>query len=74
MTTLTLRFEPNLEESILALACAQHKSKSGKSQFVRDYLRRETAVQQFKRTRASLLPYGAKVGILTDKDVFEAIS
>ena len=68
---LTLRLEPDLEQSILTLARAQHKSKS---EFVRDLLRREMAVQKFKRTRATLLPYGAKAGILTDEDVFEVVS
>jgi len=44
------------------------------SDVVRESIRRYVAVEQFRRLRAKTLPFAEAQGILTDEDVFKALS
>jgi len=42
--------------------------------FIADALRRQFAIERFRETRQSLGGYGEGAGLVTDEDVFNAIS
>lgn len=71
MGTLTIRLDRDLEKQLNALAKA---TKRQKSEIVRDALRRELALERFRRLRAAALPLAEAAGYLTDEDVFRAVS
>ena len=47
---------------------------TSRSQVVQDALRRQIALDRFRDLRDRLTPKAGQVGILTDEDVFKAIS
>ncbi len=71
MSTLTIRLDRDLEKQLNALAKA---TKRQKSEIVREALRRELALERFKRLRVAALPLAEAAGYLTDEDVFRAVS
>jgi len=71
MGTLTIRLDPALEKQLAALAKA---TKRQKSEIVRDALRRELAIERFRALRRAALPLAEAAGLLTDEDVFRAVS
>jgi len=71
MGTLTIRLEPALEKQLAALAKATRRQKS---EIVRDALRRELALGRFRALRGAALPLAEAAGLLTDEDVFRAVS
>ena len=71
MTTLTIRIDKKLDSALRALAARTGK---GKSEFVREAIRRQIAVARFEDLRRHLAPFAEAHGWLTDEDVFEEIS
>ncbi len=71
MTTLTIRLPDQLRSDLKALSRHEHK---GVSDIVRESLRRHVAVQQFRALRRKALPFAEAQGLVTDEDVFLALS
>lgn len=71
MSTLTIRLDPALEKQLNAVAKA---TKRQKSDIVRDALRRQLALTQFRALRNVSLPLAEAAGYLTDEDVFRDVS
>ena len=71
MGTLTVRIPASLRRELRELSRRQQRPASD---IVRDSLRRYLAVQRFRALRRKTLPFAEAQGILTDEDVFEAIS
>ena len=71
MTTLTVRINEELDADLREIAARTGK---GKSEFVREALRRQLAIARFEDLRQRLAPFAEARGWLTDEDVFEAIS
>ena len=71
MGTLTIRMDPALEKQLAAVAKA---TKRQKSEIVRDALRRQLALHEFRALRSVSLPLAEAAGYLTDEDVFRDVS
>lgn len=71
MSNLTVRIPDDLRRQLDDL-CAQQNRPA--SEVLRDSLRRYIAVEQFRALRGKTLPFAEAAGLLTDDDVFEAIS
>ena len=71
MTTLTIRLPEQLQSDLKKLSRKEHKPVSD---IVRESLRRHVAVQQFRALRRKILPFAEAQGLLTDEDVFKALS
>ncbi len=71
MTTLTIRLPEQLRADLKKLSRQEHKAVSD---IVRDSLRRHVAVQQFRLLRRRILPFAEAQGLVTDEDVFKALS
>ena len=71
MTTLTIRLPEQLRTDLKKLSRQEHRAVSD---IVRDSLRRHVAVQQFRALRRKSLPFAEAQGLVTDEDVFRALS
>ena len=71
MSTLTIRLDPKLEKALDRLARTTGKTKS---EIAREALKREVAVTRFRELRRKVLPFAEAQGLLTDEDVFRAVS
>ena len=71
MTTLTIRLDDKLEKALDRLAKTTGRSKS---ELAREALKRQIAVARFRELRLRTLPFAEAQGLLTDEDVFKAIS
>lgn len=71
MGTLTIRMDPTLEKQLAAVAKA---TKRPKSEIVRDALRRQLALHEFRALRSVSLPLAEAAGYLTVEDVFRDVS
>lgn len=71
MSTLTIRLDDQLDQQLNRLAAQMHRTKSD---LVREMLRRETALEELRLTRALLKPYAERAGYLTDEDFFRDFS
>jgi predicted transcriptional regulator len=71
MTTLTIRLPEQLRADLKKLSRQEHKAVSD---IVRESLRRHVAVQQFQALRRRILPFAEAQGLVTDEDVFRALS
>ena len=71
MTTITIRLPEQLRSDLKKLSREEHKPVSD---IVRDSLRRHVAVQQFRSLRRKILPFAEAQGLVTDEDVFAALS
>jgi predicted transcriptional regulator len=69
--SLTIRLDRELERQLTRLA---KRSGRSRSDVARDALRRQFAVLQFEDLRRRILPFAEARGLLTDEDVFKAIS
>ena len=70
-STITIRLPDDLRAELESLCDAQKKPLSD---LVRESLRRYVALQQFRRLRGRVLPIAESQGLLTDEDVFDALS
>ena len=69
--TLTISLPDKVNRELAALVKRSGKSRS---QVVQDALRRQIALERFRRLREKLVPKGSKAGFHTDEDAFKAIS
>jgi metal-responsive CopG/Arc/MetJ family transcriptional regulator len=69
--TVTIRLPQELSEELEAVSSEEGSSRS---EVVRDALRRQFALREFRRLRQSLLPEAEARGILSDDDVFDRVS
>jgi predicted transcriptional regulator len=71
MTTLTIRLDEKLEKALDRLAKSTGRSKSD---LAREALKRQVAVARFRELRRRTLPFAEAQGLLTDEDIFKALS
>ncbi|MEX2148988.1 MAG: ribbon-helix-helix protein, CopG family [Steroidobacteraceae bacterium] len=71
MGTLTIRLDANLAKALGRFA---RRSGRSKSDIAREALKRWIATARFRELRAKTLPFSEAQGLLTDEDVFRAIS
>jgi predicted transcriptional regulator len=69
--TLTLRLDDKLERDLDRLAKQTGRTRSD---LARDALRRQLSLLRFERLRNMVLPFAEARGLLTDEDVFSAVS
>jgi len=69
--TLTLRLDDDLERDLDSLAKQTGRTRSD---LARDALRRQLSLLRFERLRNLVLPFAEARGLLTDEDVFSAVS
>ena len=71
MTTLTIRLDPKLEKALDRIAKSSGRTKSD---IAREALKRQIAIARFRELRRRTLPFAEAQGLLTDDDVFRAMS
>jgi len=71
MTTLTIRLPDEMKSELDKVCREEHKAVSD---IVRESLRRYIAVEKFRSVRKKILPFAEAQGLLTDEDVFKALS
>jgi predicted transcriptional regulator len=71
MTTLTIRLPDDLRSELDKLCRDENKAVSD---VVRESLRRYVAAERFRAIRRKILPFAEAQGLLTDDDVFKALS
>ena len=71
MTTLTIRLPDDLRRELDRISRDENKAVSD---IVRESLRRYVAVERFRAVRRKVLPFAEAQGLLTDDDVFKALS
>lgn len=71
MTTLTIRLDPKLEKALARIA---RRTGRTKSEIAREALERQIAVARFRELRRKTLPFAEAQGLLSDEDVFNAVS
>ncbi len=69
--TITLRLPEKLEKDLDKVVKAE---KSSKSDVIRDAIERYIALKRFQQLRKKVLPFAEAEGLVTDEDVFKAIS
>ena len=69
--TLTIRLPEDLRKELVKISKAEEKPISD---LVRESLRRYIAIYKFRKLRQRTLPFAEAQGLLTDEDVFQAIS
>jgi predicted transcriptional regulator len=68
---LSIRVDPALRRALERFSRSQNRPVS---EIAREALRRYLAVERFRALRAKALPLAEAQGLLTDEDVFRAIS
>jgi predicted transcriptional regulator len=71
MTTLTIRLPDQLRADLNKVSREEHKAVSD---IVRESLCLHVAVHQFRSLRRKILPFAEAQGLVTDEDVFRALS
>lgn len=69
--TITIRLPEKLQK---ALEKVVKEEKTSKSEIIRDAVSRYLAVKRFQQLRKKVLPFAEAQGLLTDEDIFKAIS
>ena len=70
-TTLTIRIPKDLRAELMHISKAEHIPLSD---LVRESIQKYLAIRHFRRLRGKVLPFAEAQGLLTDEDVFKAIS
>jgi len=71
MTTLTIRLPEALKADLDKISREENRPISD---IVRESLRRYIAVERFRSIRRKVLPFAEAQGLLTDEDVFKALT
>ncbi len=69
--TLTVRIPDELKADLQEISSREHVPVSD---LVRESIRRYVAAERFKSLRKRTLPFAEAQGLLTDEDIFRAIS
>ncbi len=69
--TITIRLPEKLQRDLDKVVKAE---KTSKSDVIRDALERYIALKRFQQLRKKVLPFAEAEGLITDEDVFKAIS
>lgn len=69
--TITIRLTDKLQKELDIVAKAE---KASKSEVIRDAVARYLAVKRFQQLRRKALPFAEAEGLLSDEDIFKAIS
>jgi metal-responsive CopG/Arc/MetJ family transcriptional regulator len=69
--TLTIRLPEKLQKELDVIVKAE---KVSKSEIIRDAIARYLAVKRFQQLRNQVLPFAEARGLLTDEDIFKAVS
>ena len=70
-SALTIRLDPQLERQLARVAKRTGRSRS---EVVREAVRRQLALAQFKDLRRRIMPLAEARGYLTDEDIFRDVS
>jgi predicted transcriptional regulator len=70
-TTLTIRLDEKLDRALTRFA---RRTGRPKSELAREALRRQLAMARFEEARRVVLPFAEARGLLTDEDLFAAVS
>jgi predicted transcriptional regulator len=69
--TITIRLSEKLRQDLNRVVKAE---KTSKSDVIRDAIERYIALKRFQQLRKKVLPFAEAEGLVTDEDVFKAIS
>lgn len=69
--TITIRLPKKLQKELNVVTKIE---KTSKSEVVREAVSRYLAVKRFQQLRKQALPFAESEGLLTDEDIFKAIS
>jgi len=69
--TITIRLPEKLQKE---LDVVTRKEKISRSEVIREALVRYIAIKRFQQLRKQALPFAEAEGLLTDEDIFKAIS
>lgn len=69
--TITIRLPKKLQKELNVVTKIE---KTSKSELVREAVSRYLAVKRFQQLRKQVLPFAESEGLLTDEDIFKAIS
>ncbi|MBI4825539.1 MAG: ribbon-helix-helix protein, CopG family [Nitrospirae bacterium] len=69
--TITIRLPEKLQKE---LDVVTKKEKVSRSEVIREALVRYIAIKRFQQLRKQVLPFAEAEGLLTDEDIFKAIS
>lgn len=69
--TITIRLPKKLQKE---LDIVTKSEKASRSEIIREAIARYLAVRRFKQLRKQVLPFAEAEGLLTDEDIFKAIS
>ncbi len=69
--TITIRLPEKLQKELEKVV---KEGKTSKSEIIRDAVSRYLAVKRFQQLRKKVLPFAEAQGLLTDEDIFKAIS
>ena len=69
--TITIRLPDKLQKELNMVV---KKEKISKSEIIREAIARYLALKRFQQLRKRVLPFAEAQGLLTDEDVFKAIS
>jgi len=69
--TITIRLPEKLQRDLDRVIKAE---KTSKSDVIRDAIERYIALKRFRQLRKKVLPFAEAEGLVTDEDIFKAIS
>jgi predicted transcriptional regulator len=69
--TITIRLPEKLQRDLDRVVKAE---KTSKSDVIREAIERYIALKRFQQLRKKVLPFAEAEGLVTDEDVFKAIS
>jgi predicted transcriptional regulator len=69
--TITIRLPEKLQKDLARVIKAE---KISKSDVIRDAIERYIALKRFQQLRKKALPFAEAQGLVTDEDIFKAIS
>ena len=70
-SSITIKLPDKLEKELKAVMKAE---KTSRDEIIKDALSRYLSIKQFQLLRKKVLPFAESQGLLTDEDVFKAIS
>lgn len=69
--TITIRLPEKLQKELDIVTKGE---KTSRSEIIREAITRYLAVRRFKQLRKQVLPFAEAEGLLTDEDIFKAVS